>query len=756
MENEEFRIIAIRPITPFSLEEDSKEMRQVRSIQKAVFGKGWLYFYKGYEFKDLDITHVNRSETRRYGYNLLISSEEHLDEMLYSTSKLNISISAIVGENGSGKSSAVELMIRLINNFAAAVMGEEIRNEASEHLFFIENVYGCLAFQQGSKYYQLKVEGRSVILSEYFYNNELRCYELPHADKQLQLLDDEEIRDRHKPIRKKKIESEKLKQLFYTVIYNYSMYAFNYNDYEIEQTVENRWKSRKKNKFSQDCVWLKGLFHKNDGYQTPIVLNPMRDNGLIDIPKENTLTKERLLSMLFYTDNEESGKFPFRTINRDKEIVGLKIRYYESPNYSKTKVINHLKLGKSRISDDFNKVREAIVDKWCAVAGLTHDESRTDNELAWDYIVYKTLKISKNYKRFNKINRNLREEFKDSLLEKHLHELYEDKSHVTKKLKRAIFFLKTSIFRNTGETIFWLKEIEQSMKNADIQWKSVLKENEEESDGMYIHDELLPPPIYDISLLIIEKNNINKNGKFDEKDTFPFDGLSSGEKQIAGVISNFVYHLVNINSVWKTNNSVVENKDEEVVKYRYVNVVFDEVELYFHPDLQRRFMKIMIDSLHQITIEHIKGINIQIVTHSPFVLSDLPSTNVLFLQKKGKDKEHNETFAANIHKMIGSSFFMDYAIGDVARETIQEVFEIYHLAKESNNEEEIKRNKCRWIGKEDFFLYVGSVISDDYLRNTYQIMVKELMRIYKTKVFIKEEKRQLMERLKELEKWSDD
>ena len=46
----------------------------------------------------------------------------------------------------------------------------------------------------------------------------------------------------------------------------------------------------------EDYYWLKGVFHKNDGYHTPIVINPMRKDGQHGIPvpdyvDENVSTK---------------------------------------------------------------------------------------------------------------------------------------------------------------------------------------------------------------------------------------------------------------------------------------------------------------------------------------------------------------------------------------------------------------------------------------------------------------------------------
>lgn len=58
--------------------------------------------------------------------------------------KPHIQVTAIVGQNGAGKSSIVEFMMRLINNFAAASLGEKKFGEAAERLHFIDKVDGEL------------------------------------------------------------------------------------------------------------------------------------------------------------------------------------------------------------------------------------------------------------------------------------------------------------------------------------------------------------------------------------------------------------------------------------------------------------------------------------------------------------------------------------------------------------------------------------------------------------------------------------
>ena len=72
--------------------------------------------------------------------------------------------------------------------------------------------------------------------------------------------------------------------------------------------------------------------------------------------------------------------------------------------------------------------------------------------------------------------------------------------------------------------------------------------------------------------------------------------------------------------------------------------------------------------------------NILIVTHSPFILSDVPKNNVLFL-KDGRsvtDMQEN-TFGANIHTMLQNAFFLNgVTIGDFARDKINQLFGRLH------------------------------------------------------------------------------
>ncbi|HJH70266.1 MAG TPA: AAA family ATPase [Bacteroidaceae bacterium] len=811
MAKSRFRIIALRPITPKDVTDE--ELKIVKSIQKKVFGSSWLYFYRGYELKDtLD---SKNGELEVYGYQLKVSQSVFDDSILYDQDDVCISIGAIVGPNGSGKSSMIELIIRILNNLSVAAKGEIVNHSAAEHLFFIENVYGCIVLQENDRYIQIKVAGRSVSAAIYQWDEKDNIY---ICDQPLELLSEEAKSNRFMPIKGSWKGMQQLYNMFYTAIFNYSLYSFNYKDYYNERTIENRWHNVKnddncesyfKEDFNENQVWLKGLFHKNDGYQTPIVLNPMRDNGIINVPKENHLTNERLLNNLFFKNDKlhdatGSPIFPFRLINDHLEIVALKITHKDNPKFSKDNLFTSLDFRDNALTRNFEKIRNEMCVLWSKAYCMTYSEKTPHEKLAWDYVIYKTLKIIKTYDKYKNVRRDLIyfKNFNADSVYKHFCNMLQDESHVTLKLRQALTFLKYKIFRENNSSIIILKEAYSLFMKVQDEFKEMNWRIDEESgyitanllegytienipkiefkgDDLLVnipssydytipyffldkegslnvripdYEEAILPPIFDIEPMLIEKTLINEDGSFDKKNLIPMSGLSSGEKQIAGSISNMVYHLANINSVWQDKNlikltqykqpkKVYENQGHNLLKYKYVNIVFDEVELYFHPDLQRRFVKNILDALKNLNLEYIEGINIMLVTHSPFVLSDLPRTNVLALNNQQSDIE--ETFCANIHEMLGNSFFMTYSMGDVAREQIEMVFDIYNRFKRG---EKIIIEEREWKK----FQYIASKVSDEYLGKLVKSMLEEMQPLIDPEKELNRQIEEVENKLKEL------
>lgn len=136
--------------------------------------------------------------------------------------------------------------------------------------------------------------------------------------------------------------------------------------------------------------------------------------------------------------------------------------------------------------------------------------------------------------------------------------------------------------------------------------------------------------------------------------------LSSGE-----------YAFLNLFSRFNTITNKVKND---------LLILIDEGDLYFHPQWQKDWLYTFMDFISYL----FKETNIQIIltTHSPFILSDLPSGNVIFLKKDNnnnictvKNLEGNQlTFAANIHDLLTNSFFMhDGLVGKFAQSKINKL-----------------------------------------------------------------------------------
>lgn len=105
-------------------------------------------------------------------------------------------------------------------------------------------------------------------------------------------------------------------------------------------------------------------------------------------------------------------------------------------------------------------------------------------------------------------------------------------------------------------------------------------------------------------------------------------------------------------------------------------LILDEPEVHMHPDLERQYLYILTHWLHN----DFPNIQFQIIllTHSPFLLSDVERSHVLLLQRTPEDvitAKHPEgqTFAANIHNILHEPLFLDSPFGSISTELICQV-----------------------------------------------------------------------------------
>ena len=641
--------------------------RKAHCIQKSLYGSSqWFYFNKGFRIKENNdgITEIEVNEDAFDSNYLLYSDTEH--------DGINIGISAIVGANGTGKSTLIDTIVRLINNMSAAIIGEDYVYTSAQHLHYIDNVYASLAVYINNHIKILTCKGRRLELVTY--ETDLTNLNQKHAEQE------DPITERYVPHETISIlngnepeqeilqPKQNLKHLFtdwfYTLVSNYSLYAYNYRDYINERTNAERLEKleleHSTNCNEEDEFWLKGVFHKNDGYQTPIVIHPMRDGGYINAQKENFLGKQNLISLCFERRDKENEDgtinhefFPFRIINQTHHIVAF---YFYDIIQNKYHTLYDFCLEKKYPNNDDDNERIFVLER--AISSFwenTISVQYVEEDVAWEYLLYKTMKVIWTYKHYEDLwTYAFSKNFDEGVFKKRLVELLMDGSHRTAKIRRIVAYL-----RFCKDEDYYIKQ--GAVVDVDTIYKWMVTKIGSQLYPAYDYhkinkDDLLPPPSYIVTLQLVDNEHLQE---YKEKgtrcmDIIPFEGLSSGERQIAYTLGNLIYHLRNIESNSKDINSNINHVLTH--KYGYVNVILDEVELYFHPDLQRRFISLLLDSIKGLQLASNYGINISLITHSPFVLSDIPDSNILCMSRKEHGDAFDKTFAANIHDLFNNTF----------------------------------------------------------------------------------------------------
>lgn len=564
----------------------------------------------------------------------------------------NVSVSAIVGMNGAGKSSLLELMFRMINNFSASLVGNTIRRNGADEIYFIPGIKATLDYEISGMKGTLICDDGIVALA--------------YGDKKFFLSDPgltmtDEYRDFEVCYKPKAAKSSEIaKCFFYTIVMNYALQAYNSLDYQDEKA--KHYQTNNLIGASSNGNWMNSMFHKNDGYASPIVLNPYRDQGVIDMKTETALTKDRISGILVEAKRKHRefidgyqlqcivyGFNPYRVMEKLPE------RFHEK---DVTQVENAFRM----LYGEDNSFVRIVLETY----GYSFANSNCMSAYGCIYLIYKTLTIPSKYPSYAEYASVVDIEMIDGLLEDEkeqdvliglIKEIKKDKSHITTKIRQTIHFLDAFNQDVWAEDKFTYEFYED--------WLSMDKKNTSLEATM----ELMPPPIFS-SEIIMKKDK-------DEVE-IPFYKLSSGERQFLFLMSSVIYHVMNIKSVPTSR-----------ISYRYINVVLDEVELCFHPEYQRTFLYKLLQSIKRLHLNTFCGFNIIITTHSPFLLSDIPQGNVLYLEDGHVvDKSYMQNpFAANVNDILRQSFFLKNGfMGEFAKQKVLKVLDDYKKKKLDANE----------------------------------------------------------------------
>jgi len=725
--SKQFRILGIK------INHDCAE-RYVKTLER-----GKLYLYAN-DYEECENQHLLR--------------KRHIDcpqicDTLYNIRcangrEVSVSISAIVGPNGCGKSTLVELILRLLNNLAFSLGFTEVQ----EGITRIYDLSVILYYKIDGHIYALEQLRDDITVT--LYKDGTRCLKCPN-----------EISGYEKYECAKGFEDE----MFYTLLINYSLYAYNSNYFIGESEMPG-------------VSWIDELFHKNDAYQTPIVINPMRDNGNINVNKEMYLSRQRLLALYtmaetvkerevdegitakgyafslesfskLFSKDLQSYALQTLTIKREWsnfDLISIDVGARDSFLNSFSSFVedlhddicirnnklwdwidviyNDIHSNVGDLGEAFEKVANTYgnqsVVKYCPdfdkIKSLfTKGQYKSVNitmlyriyviEYLWDllkqkglvkgslnetisnstekkspkasamlYMVHKFLSIMTTYKpytdraaalsyNFDLLLNSRKGYMNTSNISAEVDQILGTHDYTTLKLEQTISYLR----RNDD----YFGAQKYSLDMYDYEWFVSFNQLHQAlgdvkgSASNYLIRQI--PPIFEGDIVL-------SNGTHE----FPLSSLSSGMTQRLNIVGSFLYHLRNLD--FRVN-------DANRLQYRNINVITEEVELYFHPEYQKSLVEYIRKQISMLTLENIEAINFIYVTHSPFILSDILKHNILCLRNGRIENDViHHTFGANVFDIMSESFFLSKgAIGDFAQR------HIHNIAKQLKDVERDKK-----------------------------------------------------------------
>ena len=593
----------------------------------------------------------------------------------------HIEVCGVVGMNGSGKSTIIDYLLMIINNVAYYLLPDNYASDEAKPAY-ANNVYAKLYFETDGCIYRIKCENRNIFLSE-------RGRDIP-------------LMERHTNEHKRHERREILSKLFYTVICNYGAYSLNANEYK-------------------NGKWLDCIFELEQNYIFPITITPNRIKGNFDVNRIKEEAMDKLVALMMYSQVKGNSFMSGYKPTRIDYIFDEELRN------TLTDKIGVTARGKNVAKDNLASIKSAILSQWARltecegfylqdrVVGKESEEHEILGMLL-EYMAFETVHLCVYYDRFRRIFDPI--EYIKNKVKTHEPILLGD---LVELLDRTLF---DTIINNNSNLTYGIRKCWKAIKeskNRGYHYHLFFRKKGTFPVAKFklppypsIEDvlDLLPPPIFKMDVLL----------KREDSDDIQISKMSSGERQWLYSLTTALFHIKYVD------DTIARTKD---IHYNHVCLIFDEAELYYHPEYQRDFVYNLLQYISWLNLGWINSIQVIIATHSPFILSDITSDNILFL-KGGQDyrmlmteKEKREfaekgTFGANYYELLRNSFFLeDNAIGKHAVTQIEKVINIYREKDIPKRQKEYQKNKAMFRG-------LCKVIGDDYLRGVVVKMVMDL------------------------------
>ena len=260
---------------------------------------------------------------------------------------------------------------------------------------------------------------------------------------------------------------------------------------------------------------------------------------------------------------------------------------------------------------------------------------------------------------------------------------------------------------------------------------------------------------------IIKRNNFEKNGNCYTENIKTFwnfiknfisnetsfllkyihildEYTSSGERAILNFMSR-IYFLSKIKDYFK---------DKGYKLRENILLLIDEIDLYLHPAWQQKIITTLINELNECFPDNV--FQIVFSTHSPIVLSDMPTQNCIFLKKDHTGiimkKAVKQTFGCNIFNLYKDAFFLENGntFGEYSRTFINNIAKEIKTGK-FDDKENINR-LIDLIGEPIIQNHLRKLINEPKKNKLDSSQNEEMIR------FLEKQKREIENKINELKK----
>ena len=619
-------------------------------MSKIFLQYAWIKEYRG--IKDIEI---NFSEKYTISYDkmkrltLSAGSPLYIDDFFES----NIDINAIVGKNGSGKTSIIHFLFDLFNNQIDSEFIIVFYEYDKDQFDIYYSDILSLCFEEFAIFDKNLGKIIKNFHSEKVHKSTSGVYEFVSKN-------NNSVRE---PLLYSEKPNEKIKAIYYSEVYDYSHYG-DYNDkiYNISpaymlskytQHLHSSIGNGDPYTLLQNEIVQEQLFFLKDNFEDIKEFGIDFSHDCFLYVKASNTFKEFVDSFKKSVMEAEEGKreskkksdYYDNCIKLEKEInVDLLFDSFFSFKCES----NTDKFIKSILKATLSNFIEEFIECYVLLFNPSHDK---EIGFAFIRLIQSVIDNSSVDTIFDMIKR--------------MKSFFNDFEVLKTKYKIGKMIPQNADLLNTGNYLAFIIFLETFLNKEELSSLVI--------DSNIIKLKIINDTDSDIITASVFYNYYSKINSFSNFLFFDY-GLSSGEMALLNMYSRLYYVI-----------------KQRIKKSENILIFIDEVDMLLHPEWQRQYIKSVL-AFFKKTFPSI-SFQIVIATHSPIMLSDIPKQNVLFLKKEDdgiiEDNGCN-TFASNIFQLFREGFFIgDTGIGVYAEQKLKEIVD--HIHNKDKDDNEIKK-----------------------------------------------------------------